>query len=116
MQETLPQPFLQHFWGPSQLESVLHWFMQTPSTGIPGLRGGQVPGFSAKGKRPETCRPWHEGQGRLCSSWSCGHGPSPSCHRGKVPVPAAASPPHSSTYWRFHQPDSMGTCWGHHMA
>lgn len=75
-----------------------------------------MPGFSAKGKRPETCRPWHEGQGRLCSSWSCGHGPSPSFHRGKVPVPAAASPAHSPTYWHFHQPDPMRTCQGHHVA
>lgn len=46
-QDTLPQPFLQHFWFPEQLESVLHWFVQTPSMGIPGLTGGQVPGFSS---------------------------------------------------------------------
>lgn len=50
MQETLPQPFLQHFWFPRQLESDLHWSAQMPSMGIPGLTGGQVPGFSAKAK------------------------------------------------------------------
>lgn len=57
-QETLPQPFLQHFWTPEQLASVLHWLVQTPSMGMPGLTGGQVPGFSEMQRdMAETCWP-----------------------------------------------------------
>lgn len=93
-QETLPQPFLQHFWLPEQLESVLHWFMQTPSMGIPGLTGGQVPGFSAKAKghglRPAG--PSTRGKAGPAASGAAGMALAPGCRRGGTPVPAGSFP------------------------
>lgn len=60
----------------------MHWFVQTPSMGIPGLTGGQVPGFSAKAKGHDL-RPAGPGmRGRA----------GPGCRGGGSPVPDGSSP------------------------
>lgn len=88
MQETLPQPFRQHFWPPEQLESVLHWSTQGASMGIPGLMGGHVPGFSAEAKghgmRPSGPGVW--------GSWRHRCAPASGCHAAGTPLPAGSFP------------------------
>lgn len=60
----------------------MHWFVQTPSMGIPGLTGGQVPGFSAKAKGHDLRRAGPGTRGRA----------GPGCCGGGSPVPDGSSP------------------------
>lgn len=41
----------------------MHWLAQSPSMGIPGFTGGQVPGFSATGRAQHETQQLQQGQG-----------------------------------------------------